>query len=59
MKAKVRPLNLHGLPEYVWGRLRKDGKPDRRYRNGLLMLGENIKACMGVHSALVGRKEEK
>lgn len=39
---KIRKINLPHLPIYITGKLRKDGKPDKRYTNGMYILEENM-----------------
>ena len=46
--SKIKPLNFGPIPEYVTGRLRKDGKPDRRYTTGMYMLQEYLDEIFGV-----------
>ena len=47
-EKKIKPLQVLPIPEYITGRLRKDGKPDRRCTLGMYMLNEYINNASGI-----------
>lgn len=47
----MKKLELPAIPESIMGRLKKDGTPDKRYKNGLLMLQEYMEEAGGVNEA--------
>lgn len=46
-KTKIEKIEFPPIPDYIMGKLRKDGKPDRRYTNGMYMLKEYMKQASG------------
>ena len=52
---KIAPLPIQDIPEFVAGRLRKDGKPDRRYTTRLYILQESIDEISGVSITNLGK----
>ena len=49
---KVKPINVPDIPEFVTGKLRKDGKPDRRYTTGMYMLSEFMDEVSGISESV-------